>query len=93
MSKVASIEKGWHLKEREPASRTSRLVVINPAALDVLEGAPKLMSPAQAGEIIGFSAYSIAEWCRTKAIEAYKVRGEWRISKSALGRFLLKGKV
>jgi excisionase family DNA binding protein len=92
MSKVVTLQKGWHLREREPAKRDRKLILVNPSQMDVLKDAPKLMSTAQAGEVMGFSAYSMAEWCRTGVIEAFKVRGEWRIPRESLAKFLLQGK-
>ena len=87
--RVLSLEKGWHLKDREPLKGATRLSVINPKELEVIKSAPVLMTVRQMAEITLFSECSISEWCRTKVIRAYKVQGEWRITREALAEFLM----
>ena len=92
MSKaVVFVEKGWHLKEREPVKKKgAKLAVVDPSAVEIVKTAPPVMSPKTAAKLLDFSRESVAEWCRDGLIEAKKVRGEWRISRDALARFIIR---
>jgi excisionase family DNA binding protein len=48
----------------------------------------KMHPPSYWAEILGFSPRIVSEWAHKGEIKALKIKGEWRISESAIQDFL-----
>ena len=49
---------------------------------------PELLTPKKAGQILGYAAKTIREWLRTGVLRGIKIRGQWRITRVEIVRFL-----
>ena len=48
----------------------------------------RLLSPRQAGRILGMSVYGVRHWLRSGHLPAVKLRTRWRIRQSDLDAFI-----
>lgn len=86
---VITLDKEWFRREREPA-KAQKLIAVNPETMEELKDAPKLMTTKQLGALLGFAPTTVSEWCTRGELEARKIRGDWRITREAVARFLVK---
>lgn len=96
-AKAIVLDRNWYKQEREPAKAKDHLVTVDPSILEMLKGAPKIMTVKQIGALLTFSKFTVYGWCAEwdhsrgeRGLKHQTIGGRIRVLKDDLAAFLMK---